>query len=107
MTKCSIDEEWWGELIGNMEELVEEMAEPETAVNDFPLTVYASNPAISAQLLDAKGHMIFNGKSYRSPSGAGQDASGWKSCNGWTYWRYQHPHTGAWHTIQELRKNSN
>jgi hypothetical protein len=39
----------------------------------------------------------------QTTEGAGKDASGWKSCHGWAYWRFCHPDTGAWHTIQELR----
>ena len=58
---------------------------------------------VQAELLDAQGRVIYSGQDYQSPSGAGQVASGWKSCNGWTFWRYQHPDTGEWRVIDELR----
>lgn len=105
-TVLSLDDEWWGELIGSATEPVIAAAKPQTAVVNiaFPITVWAkTNPAVSAQLLDAKGQMILHDKKYKSPSGAGQAASGWQSCNGWTYWHYQHPETGEWRSIQELR----
>lgn len=107
-TVYSLDEEWWGELIGSTIEPVFSLTPAsETIVIDvtFPITVQAGNdPTTTAELLDRNGRMTYNGQTYRSPSGAGKEASGWKSCNGWTYWRFCHPDTGAWYTIQELRK---
>lgn len=109
-TVLSLDEEWWGELIGAApDEPAEEQVEGETAVAGtapaFPLTVCAGHaPEITAQLLDSAGLMIYAGQQYNSPSGAGKAASGWKSTNGWTFWRYQHPETGEWRPIDELRQ---
>ncbi|MFO7680271.1 MAG: hypothetical protein R6X34_09490 [Chloroflexota bacterium] len=106
-TVLSLDEEWWGELIGSkVEQVVEVAEEAETAVVDivFPVTVQASHdPGLTAQLLNAHGLMLYAGQEYGSPSGAGKAASGWKSTNGWTFWRYQHLDTGEWRAIQELR----
>jgi len=106
-TVFSLDEEWWGELIGPTVEPVIAPAPITEAVIinvDFPIVVRANNnPAITAELLDRNGRMIYNEKTYNSPSGAGKDASGWKSCNGWTYWHYQHPETQEWQIIQNLR----
>ncbi len=106
-TVFSLDEEWWGELIGSTIAL-DHLPVPElqkAIINViFPLIVQAGNdPMTTAELLDRHGRMKYNGQIYRSPSGAGKDASGWKSCNGWTYWRFCHPDTSNWHTIQELR----
>jgi hypothetical protein len=72
----------------------------------FPLTVQATvhGRTIEAELLDAIGRMRYQGVDYKSPSGAGQIAAGWKSCNGWTFWQYQHPETGEWRLINELRQ---
>ena len=58
---------------------------------------------MQAELLDASGRTRYDGVEYQSPSGAGQVAAGWKSCNGWAFWRYQHPKTGEWRGIDELR----
>ena len=55
------------------------------------------------QLLDASGRTRYQGVDYRSPSGAGQVAAGWKSCNGWRFWHYQDPETGEWRAIDALR----
>jgi restriction system protein len=106
-TVYSLDEEWWGELIGpTTTPAILPASAPETAMiaTTFPLTVRAGNDStVTAELLDGNGRMVYNGQTYRSPSGAGKDASGWKSCHGWAYWRFCHPDTGVWHTIQELR----
>ena len=108
-TVLSLDEEWWGELIG--ESVETEVVKPEIVVKTavvnvtFPIRVHAShNPEIVAQLLNAKGLMTFEGKEYLSPSGAGKEATGWKSTNGWVFWKYQHPESGEWRAIQELRE---
>jgi hypothetical protein len=70
----------------------------------FPLNIRAGHdPLKTAKLLDRNGRTSYNGQTYRSPSGAGKEATGWKSCNGWTFWRFCHPDTGTWLTIQELR----
>jgi restriction system protein len=70
----------------------------------FPVMVQASHdPGLTAQLLNAYGLMLYDGQEYRSPSGAGKAASGWKSTNGWTFWRYQRPDTGEWQAIQTIR----
>ncbi len=109
-TVLSLDEEWWGELIGSTPDVrVEEEGQGETAVASagplFPIMVRAShNPDITARLLNGAGLMTYAGQQYNSPSGAGKAASGWKSANGWTFWRYQHPDSGEWRPIDELRQ---
>lgn len=117
----SLDEEWWGELIGATEESPtgsgSEIASDDVPTDPipangtsvkvtYPVPVRAANNSeITAELLDARGTTVFNGKSYRSPSGAGKDASGWKSTNGWKYWLFQHPDTAEWLPIDLLRHN--
>ena len=99
-TVLALDEEWWGEVAGEAPSapavpLPNECQPPQIA---YPVTVHASvrGQTIEATLLDAAGHVRFEGDDYRSPSGAGTIASGWKSCNGWEFWRYHHPETGEW-----------
>ena len=104
-TVLSLDDEWWGELIGPQlsQEPAPRPLKTLVAIS-YPVTVCAmNNTAMTAQLLNYHGHMDYNGKEYTSPSAAGKDASGWKSCNGWNYWRYQHPETKEWRAIHELR----
>ncbi len=107
-TVLSLDEEWWGELIGSeVEPVVDVVVKPEPAVAcvAFPLTVQGNtNPPVTAQLVNAQGLMEYEGKQYKSPSGAGKVASGWKSVNGWIFWRYLHPETNEWQAIQALRE---
>jgi restriction system protein len=107
-TVLSLDEEWWGELVGNTTESVTDNPPVpiSTIVNiTFPVIVQAGNdPSITAQLLNRQGWMVYNGQEYTSPSSAGKDASGWKSCNGWSFWRYQDSDTGQWQAIQHLRQ---
>jgi hypothetical protein len=106
-TVYSLDEEWWNEISGEDAESTD-APEEEAAVAgydvDFPLTVRAlNNPDVTAELLNSDGHMAYNETQYSSPSTAGKDASGWKSCNGWKYWQYQHPESLEWRLIDDLR----
>lgn len=103
-TVYSLDEEWWGDVAGETD-LPPPSARPSAPSVIYPLTIQATahNQSYQAELLDAGGRVRFNSAEYQSPSGACQAASGWKSCNGWTFWRYQHPETGVWRVIDELR----
>jgi restriction system protein len=106
-TLLSLDEEWWGELTGEDTQppAPEPPAKPAPPPVIYPLPIQATvhGQTVEAELLDASGRTRYKGVEYRSPSGAGQTASGWKSCNGWTFWRYRHPDTGEWRAIDELR----
>jgi restriction system protein len=106
-TLLSLDEEWWGELTGELTPPppVQLPAKPALRAVGYPLPIQATahGQTFAAELLDAKGRTRYAGVKYRSPSGAGQAASGWKSCNGWTFWRYRHPETDEWRAIDELR----
>jgi restriction system protein len=106
-TLLSLDEEWWGELTG---EDTQPSAPPPPAKPALPQMTYplplqgtVHRQTVEAELLDADGRTRYAGVEYRSPSGAGQVASGWKSCNGWTFWRFRHPDSGEWRAIDELR----
>jgi restriction system protein len=110
-TVISLDEEWWGEMSGSTAVATETVADPggETVelLVDFPVKVFANHKLdVSAELLNAQGSMIYAGQRYRSPSGAGKEAAGWKSVNGWTFWRFRHPKTGEWQSIQALRERT-
>ena len=72
----------------------------------YPLPIQASvqGQVITAELLDEQGRVRFKGKEYKSPSGAGKDASGWKSTNGWTFWQFYDEPSKSWQPIDELRK---
>lgn len=111
-TVVTLDEEWWVEENGEPLTSVEQspLRVPDAAADNpvaflsFPLIVRAvNNPEVQGQLLSPKGEMLYQDKRYSSPSPAGQSASGWKACNGWRYWQYQHPDTKEWRLIDELR----
>lgn len=116
-TVITLDEEWWSEADGAIlldSELISPVHEIEVPEDEnksaskpllsYPVTVRAINaPEVVALMLDVQGRMEFNNKQYGSPSTAGKDASGWKSCNGWRYWQYQHPKSMEWCLIDELR----
>lgn len=102
-TLHTLDEEWWGDVVGanGPQPTPPPVATPTVS---YPLLIRAKTKQgqHEAELLDAGGRTRYNGSEFQSPSGAGQAASGWKSCNGWTFWRYQ-ADGGEWRAIQELR----
>ena len=83
------------------------MAQPEQTTHGTttPLAVRGKGKAEkTGVLLDQSGRMEFGGQIYGSPSRAAEDATGWKTANGWRYWQYQHPETGEWIIIADLRR---
>lgn len=101
----SIDEEWWGEMLGAQELVVEEEA-PASAVPPpgYPIPLRAGKDlSITAVLLNLEGQVKWNGQVYDSPSGAAKAAKGVTAVNGWKFWRYQEPETGKWEWIDLLR----
>jgi len=104
-TVYALDEEWWGAVAGEPDAPVE-VTPPASPVAAWPLPIRATTKqgGFAAELLDASGRVRYNGADYGSPSGAGQAATGWKSCNGWTLWRYYDAATDEWRGIGELRE---
>ena len=68
----SLDEEWWGELVGSKAETVtvHTPAPSPMSINvKFPVIVQAGNdPSVTAQLINHDGPMIYNGRQYTSLS---------------------------------------
>ncbi|MBP6786431.1 MAG: restriction endonuclease [Candidatus Promineofilum sp.] len=111
-TVVILDEEWWNEANPEVALAIDMPVQVQIANNDanpnelltFPLTVRAiNNVETIGLLLSPKGQMKFRDIQYTSPSSAGKVASGWKACNGWRYWQYQHPESKEWRMIDELR----
>ena len=105
-TVYSLDEEWWGEIVTTSRGLEPPSPPPPPLPTvPFPVSIQATvhGQTFFAELLNGKGTVRYDGQEYRSPSRVGQVVTGWKSCNGWTLWRYQHPETGQWRPIEELR----
>lgn len=105
-TVYSLDEEWWGEIVTTSRGLEPPSPPPPPLPTvPFPVSIQARvhGQTFFAELLNGKGTVRYDGQEYRSPSRVGQVVTGWKACNGWTLWRYQHPETGQWRPIEELR----
>lgn len=115
-TVYSLDQDWWGGIASasqtNEAELIAVSDETEDKNGtllrpdiSYPLQIQAivHGQPIAAELINADGYVWFNHAEYRSPSSAGKAATGWKACNGWSLWRYQHPTTSEWRLIHELR----
>jgi restriction system protein len=102
----SLDEEWWGEVAGEQPTTTPTPQPPAVSGISYPLPVRATfrGQTVDGELLDASGRMRYGGTEFDSPSAAGEAAAGWKSCNGWTFWRYQDAETGAWRSIDEIRR---
>jgi hypothetical protein len=75
------------------------------AVVKYPLEIKAEfgGQTYTAKLLGVTGNVRFGGKIYRTPSMVCKQLTGWQTCNGWTFWKYQSPETNEWHKISELR----
>jgi restriction system protein len=111
-TVVTLDEEWWNETGIDIQPPPETSApvhenlksQDPILLLSFPLTVRAMNaPELIGTMVNSKGQIEFQNIRYSTPSSAGKVASGWKSCNGWRYWQYQHPETKEWRLIDELR----
>jgi restriction system protein len=106
-TLLSVDEEWWGEIAGEPEQRDAEPKPPLVTSPrvTYPLVVKGSVRGVEVigQMMDAGGTIRVGDSRYGSPSAAGQAATGWKSCNGWSWWRYRDPETGEWRLIDGLR----
>ena len=100
----TLDEEWWDDVAGESTKPIISVPVPPTITYPCPVEATARGQTFRAKLLDKKGRICYAGVEYRSPSGACMAATQWKTCNGWTFWRYQHPQTGEWQAIDRLRQ---
>ena len=58
-----------------------------------------------AELLDLDGNVRYSGQVYDSPSGAAKAvAVGWKSVNGWAFWRFYNEKSKKWVKIGVLKQ---
>lgn len=108
-TVYSLDEEWWGDVAEETENLVTTAKQPPQPTVKYPVKIMATahGQTFEAELVDESGQVKFNGQLFQSPSGAGQVAASWKSCNGWSFWKYLNEESGVWRPIQEIRPHKN
>ena len=104
-TVYSLDEEWWGDVSEETENLlsVAKRAPRPEVIYPVKIKATARGRSYEAELINANGQVKFDGQLFGSPSGAGQMAANWKSCNGWTFWKYLNEESGIWRPIQEIR----
>jgi hypothetical protein len=104
-TVYSLDKEWWGDVAEETEILLTTAKQTPQPQVKYPvkITATAHHQTFEAELLDERGRVSFRGTLYQSPSGACQEASKWKSCNGWTFWKYFNEEKGDWRPIEEIR----
>lgn len=108
-TVYSLDEEWWGDVAEETNDFittVEQLIQPKVQC-PIKITAMAHGQTYEAELVDVSGQVKFNGQLFHSPSRAGQVAANWKSCNGWTFWKYLNEESGEWRPLQEIRPHKN
>lgn len=105
----SIDTEYWTEVLGiSLEEpaTIETRKVRQPKVK-FPLAIEARHRGqnYSAELLDIKGSVRWNGKEYATPSTAAKAiATDWKEVNGWKFWKYENLENEESECISNLRE---
>ncbi len=107
-----LDEDYWIEILGDDLQKPEErpikgpVKTKSKAAIKFPLPIQAKykGEIYQAELLDTVGKVRYSGKVFETPSAAAKAiAVEWKAVNGWDFWRYLSPATGAWLKIGSLK----
>ncbi len=98
-----LDKDYWGDIIGDK---IREQNTSDIVSVKYPLAIQATalGKTFTAKMLDSKGRVSYLDIDHSSPSRAAMFATQWKSCNGWTFWRFEHPKTGEWVAIDVLRR---
>lgn len=73
----------------------------------YPLEIFVryKGNTITGSLLDS-GRVVLDGETYNSVSSAGMAVTGWKSCNGWSFWMFINPVDNQEYLIDVLRNPS-
>jgi restriction system protein len=73
----------------------------------YPLDIFVkrSDEIVKAQLFES-GHVLLGEQTYSSVSAAGMAVTGWKSCNGWSFWSFINPADNSTYLIDVLRQNN-
>ena len=76
------------------------------ALTRYPLPIQATvhGEVATAEMLDGKGRIRFDGTEHGSPFAAGKAATGWQSVDGWQFWQYYDEASHEWRPIDDLRK---
>ncbi|MCC7451668.1 MAG: restriction endonuclease [Anaerolineae bacterium] len=105
-TLYDLDEAYWPEapsLVVSESSTPTDKKQTLTAIT-YPLSIFANyNGQMIAASLQETGEVIIGEQTYNSVSGAGQAVTGWKSCNGWRFWRFINPADGEECLLNVLR----
>lgn len=107
-----LDEEYWSEILGEDIHSTQDQPPKSTkkvvkkSLPNFPLPIQATyqRDVYHAELLDIDGKVRYEGTVYDTPSSAAKViTTGWKSVNGWDFWRYASQETGKLLKIGTLK----
>lgn len=110
-----IDNEYWTEVLGVVfpeEEVTEvlpaqkkEKALKRVLDSTFPLAIQASHKGKTylGKLINIEGQVKYNDQIFQTPTAAAKAIVEWKTVNGWDFWRFIDPKSGALERIGKLR----
>ncbi len=102
-----LDSEYWPEAPASTASIIAPISHKtiSTVLVTYPLDIYVhrDGTVITATLLET-GQVVLNGQTYSSVSSAGIAVTGWKSCNGWSFWMFVNPVDSNEYLIDVLRK---
>jgi len=107
-----LDEDYWSEILGDEETVLEGQSSVISPKKKtiyrvkFPLPIQVNHKGQvhKAELLDLRGNVRYANQVFDSPSGAAKKvAVGWKSVNGWSFWRFYDAENKQWVVIRNLK----
>jgi len=108
-----IDEEYWTVILGEAIETTEKSSskDPEKpkpkSIIEFPISIQGKykREVYHGELLDGDGTIRYQEKLYKTASAAAKAiTTGWKSVDGWEFWRFYNPDKMEWTAIKYLKK---
>jgi hypothetical protein len=107
-----IDEEYWSEVLGEAVETSgilpskgTEMPKPKS-MGKFPIMIQGKyqGTVYQAELLDKEGIVQYQGRLYKTVSAAAKAITvGWKSVDGWNFWRFYDSGSNKWVSSKRLK----
>jgi restriction system protein len=109
-TIYEIDTEYWSEAPSDVAPVISSSTQKvlrQVRVS-YPLPIFVrfKDKIVDALLLET-GQVVLDGQTYNSVSGAGMAVTGWKSCNGWSFWMFVNPDDNKEYLIDVLRSPEN
>jgi restriction system protein len=107
-----LDEEYWTEILGEDVQspqavsLIDNQKSERKKHPELPLPIQGKHKGkfFHAELLDVEGNVRYQEKLYKTATAAAKAITvGWKSVNGWDFWRFFDATNQRWITIKHLR----